>query len=86
MWRDRIFGTYAFTQEPVSSTARFKGVAKGADGLPLKRQRVQLKTPGKIYSTTTDEAGHFAFFAQSIVPGKATLLIPNQTPQSISIP
>jgi len=85
MWRDRIFGTYAFTQEPVSATARIKGVAKGADGLPLKQQRVQLQTPGKIYSTITDEAGRFAFFAQSIVPGKATLLIPNQTPQSISI-
>ena len=28
IWRDRIFGTYAFRQEPVSGTPRFQGLQK----------------------------------------------------------
>ena len=85
IWRDRVFGTYAFRQEPVSSTARFQGVAKGADGKPLQNQRVKLTVQGKTYSTMTDQAGHFAFFARNIPAGTASLLVANQAAQAVSI-
>jgi hypothetical protein len=85
LWRDRVFGTYAFRQEPVSGSPRFKGIAKAANGLPLQKQPVKLTTRGRTYSTITDKAGHFAFFARDIPAGKASLVIGNQAAQTISI-
>lgn len=85
MWRDRVFGTYAFRQEPVSGSPRFQGIARGANGLPLKKQPVKLGTPGKTYSTITDQSGHFAFFARNIPAGNASLAIANQAPKTVRI-
>jgi hypothetical protein len=85
LWRDRVFGTYAFRQEPVSGSPRFQGIAKTADGLPLQKQPVKLTLQGRTYSTTTDQAGHFAFFARNISPGKAALVIGNQPAQTVLI-
>jgi len=85
IWRDRVFGTYAFRQEPVNSTARFQGIAKAADGKPLQNQRVKLTVQGKTYSTMTDQVGHFAFFPRNIPAGSASLLVANLATQTVSI-
>ena len=86
VWRDRVFGTYAFRQQPVSISPRFQGIARGAKGLPLQEQPVKLATKGRTYSTITDQSGHFAFFARNIPAGNASLVIANQAPKTVRIP
>ena len=85
LWRDRVFGTYAFRQEPVSGSPRFQGVATGANGLPLQKTTVKLTAGGKTYFATTDQTGHFAFFARNIPSGEASVAIGKQPPRNVSI-
>ena len=85
IWRDRIFGTYAFRQEPVVSSPRVQGLAKDSNGKPLPNQRIKLTIQGKTYSTMSDQAGHFAFFARNLPAGSASLLVANQPAQTVSI-
>src|SRR5690348_4115114 len=85
IWRDRIFGTFAFRQEPVANSPRIQGVAKDSNGKPLPNQRIKLTIGGKAYSTMSDQTGHFAFFARNIPAGSASLLVANQPAQTVSI-
>jgi hypothetical protein len=85
VWRDRLFGTFAFRQEPVSSSARLQGVAKGPDGKPLIKQSAKLTAGGRTYFTVTDEAGHYAFFARNIPAGQASLSIGNQPQNTVLV-
>jgi hypothetical protein len=85
VWRDRLFGTFAFRQEPVSSSARLQGIAKGPDGKPLVKQSVKLTAGGKTYVTVTDQAGRYAFFARDIPAGQASLSIGNLPPNAVLV-
>ena len=85
LWRDRLFGTFAFRQEPVNPTPRLQGIAKAADGSPLKNQAVKLVVNGKTYSALSDKNGHYAFYARKIPAGTASLQVAHQAPKTVTI-
>lgn len=67
---DVIFGTFAYRQARSSPTPLLQGTARGKDGKVAANQIVTLINQGRKFTTRTDSAGHYAFHARAIKPGK----------------
>jgi hypothetical protein len=79
IWYDNLFGTFAFQQSPLSSSARFQG-AGATPG-----QHVTLTAGGKVFRTVADKSGKFGFWAPTIPAGAAKLAIGSQPAKTVAV-
>jgi len=83
LWYDNVFGTWAFRELP-QCVMLVSGVARDAKGRPAAGQKVSLQSGGSTFTTVTDPAGNYSFFACHIKPGAASLMAQNvRTPLQI---
>lgn len=71
---DNIYRTLLIVPaEALMRQPLLRGTAQDAQGRPLSRQVVTLKTPTRAYRVRTDSQGMFAFRFSSITPGEGML-------------
>jgi hypothetical protein len=86
VWKDTLFGTYAFRAVAPSAANSFLfGRALDSLGHPRAQQTVTLTVQDRRFMTASDARGNFAFSAFTLPPGEAMLSIAGQSAKPVHI-
>jgi hypothetical protein len=75
VWRDRLFGTVAFTSQPLTQFAKYSGALFGRNGKPLRNEEIKITVDGKTYATRTDSRGKFRFDFANMPTGRGKISV-----------
>ena len=75
VYRDRIFGSFAFRSVPIEATPVVSGTVVTLGGTAMAGASVTLRTGGKRYNATANQVGGFGLRAKTISSGKAKLFV-----------
>lgn len=78
LYRDTLFGTFAFRPWFLTEGAFVSGQVFSEVGGPAAKIRVSLKIGGRSYVVLTDREGRFEFHSPWIAPGAGELVVGRQ--------
>ena len=73
IYADVIFGTFAYRNVPVASTAQLSGMVLDNLNKPVPFAQVTLLNNGKRFVARADAQGRYAFHSTSIATGNSSI-------------